>query len=135
MIPNPLQWVPELTPAAVGIYSLLGVVSVALIRAWPVLSLQAIQAKERLRSEGRSDLTDCRKEIAKLQQKIEQLGKDFHHLEMKLLGAIAAYRILDAEVEANDPHSRALAQARQVMSAAFTLSPSTEPPFIVPEGL
>lgn len=129
------QWVPELTPGSIGIWSLLTVVSVALIKAWPVIQLQVIQAKEKLRGEHRSDLSDCQKHIEKLQREMNELGEQVHQIEMKLLGAIAAYRILDAEVEAVDPKSRALAQARRVMSAAFTMSPSTDASFVVPEGL
>jgi hypothetical protein len=91
------QWVPELTPAGVGIWSLLTVVSVELIKAWPVLQLQVIQAKEKLRGERRGDLE-------MLTAKVEELGNEVHRIELKLLGAIAAYRILDEEVEATDKH-------------------------------
>jgi uncharacterized protein YlxW (UPF0749 family) len=101
------QWVPELTPAGVGVWSLLAVVSVALIKVWPVIQLQVIHAKEKLRGEARSDLSDCQARIDRLQASVNALGDEVHKIEMKLLGAISAYRILDAEVEATDPHSRA----------------------------
>lgn len=54
---------------------------------------------------------------------------------MKLLGTIGAYRILDTEVETHLPDSKALIQARSLMSAAFSMSPSTNTPFQMPEGL
>lgn len=99
-------------------WALLATVLVALIKVWPVIALQAQQARERLRQEGRSDLLNCH-------DRLDRLTEEFHQLELKLLGAIAGFRILDIEVETNLPGSTALGQARAVMSAAFTLSPST----------
>lgn len=93
-------------------------VVLGLIRVWPALSKQAIEARAQIRSERRSDLADCTR-------RCDELAERFHALELKLLGALSAYRILDAEVEATAPGSTALAQARLVMSAAFTVSPST----------
>jgi hypothetical protein len=129
------SFVKEITPAGVGIYTLIAIVLVALIKAWPVISLQATTAREKLRAEGRSDLSDCKQRIDALQRELNGVKDEVHKIEMKLLGAISAYRILDVEIEATNPGSPALAQARQVMSAAFTLSPSTDPPFAMPEGL
>lgn len=134
MTPMLPAWVYEVTPGAVGIYSLLVVVVVALIKAWPVLSLQATAAREKLRAEGRSDLTDCQRRMDELQKELEAVQARVHKLDMKLLGAISAYRILDAEVELTNPLSAALKQARIVMNTAFELSPSTGPPIELPEG-
>ena len=99
-------------------WALLAVVLLALIRVWPILALQAIKAKEQLRGENRADLRDCNK-------RCDELTEKFHQLEMKLVGAITAYKILDVECEALDPGSTALGQARAAMSAAFAMSPST----------
>lgn len=99
-------------------WALLVVVILALIKVWPILAAQAIEARAKIRGEKREDLAECHR-------KCDELSDKFHHLELKLLGAISAYRILDAEVEAELPGNTALAQARLVMSAAFTLSPST----------
>jgi hypothetical protein len=123
-----LSFVREITPGTVGIFSLLAVVSVALIKAWPVLALQAQNARDKLRSEQRTDLNDCKARIDKLQNELNGVREEVHKIEMKLVGAITAYRILDKEVEAHMPSSTALAQARLAMSAAFTLSPSTDAP-------
>lgn len=127
-MPANFSWLGEVTPGAVGIYSLLAVVSVALIKAWPILALQAQQARDKLRGEDRSDLQSCQKQIEALRKELKGVSENVHKIEMKLLGAISAYRILDAEVEAIKPDSTALSQARLVMSAAFTLSPSTDGP-------
>ena len=124
-----------MTPGAVGVWSLLAVVLVALIKAWPVLALQAQTARDKLRGESRSDLTDCRARIDNLQQELNAVREEVHGFELKLLGAISAYRILDAEVQIINPDSAALVQARAVMSTAFTASPSTKAPFEMPEGL
>lgn len=128
-------FVREVTAGTIGIWSLLAVILIALIRAWPVLALQATQAKERLRAEGRTDLSDCKTRIDKLQVELRGVREEVHKIELKLLGAISAYRILDEEVVAHLPGSAALKQARAVMSAAFTISPSTDAPFPLPEEL
>lgn len=128
-----LAFVREITLSTVGIYSLLAVVSVALIKAWPVLALQAQAARDKLRSEHRADLSDCKERIDALQVELNGVRDEVHKIEMKLVGAISAYRILDAEVETLQPDSTALKQARLVMSAAFTLSPSTDAPLDKPQ--
>jgi hypothetical protein len=127
MTPAVLSFVPDITPGSLGIFAILGTVVVALIKAWPVLSLQAIQAKERLRGEERSDLSDCQKQITALRQDVQKLGDGIHHLELKLLGTISAYKLLDTEVEMHLPDSAVLKQARALMSTAFAMSPSTNP--------
>lgn len=129
-----LAFVREVTPGTVGIFGLLAVVSVALIKAWPVLALQAQTAREKLRGEQRSDLNDCKARIDKLQIELNGVREEVHKIEMKLVGAISAYRILDNEVETHLPDSAALKQARLVMSAAFTLSPSTDAPLDAPDA-
>jgi hypothetical protein len=129
-----LAWVSELTPAGVGIWTLVAIVLTTLIKTWPVLALQAQQARDRLRTEQRDDLSDCKREIAELRKELEMVRNDQHGFEMKLLGAIAAYRILDTEVQLIKPDSSALAQARAVMSTTFSVSPSTDTPFEIPEG-
>lgn len=117
--------VTAMTPGTYGIFALLAISGTALIKAWPILRAQSIEARGKLRQEERSDLHDCQQQILELRGEIKTVRENAHSLETKLVGAIAAYRILDVEVEAIAPGSTALAQARAVMSTAFTLSPST----------
>lgn len=107
-------------------WALLATVIVALIRIWPAMSRQAIEARAQLRKEKREDLGDCQKRLDEVSLRLDGMEEKFRQSELKLLGSISAYRILDVEVEAHIPGSTALVQARQVMSAAFTLSPSTD---------
>lgn len=100
-------------------------VLLGLIRIWPAMSRQAIEARAQLRKEKREDLGNCQRRLDEVSARLDSVEEKFRQSELKLLGSIAAYRILDVEVEAHLPGSTALSQARQVMSAAFTLSPST----------
>lgn len=109
-------------------WALLGTVALGLIRVWPLLSKQAIEARAQLRKEKRDDLGDCQRRLDDLNTRLDHMEEKFRRSELHLLGAISAYRILDAEVEAANPGSTGLAQARLVMSAAFTVCPSTEEP-------
>jgi hypothetical protein len=106
---------------------LLVVAITALIRAWPVLAKQAIEARAQLRKEKREDLSDCHDRLDAMGVQIAKVREDFRQIELKLVGAITAYKILDLEVETHLPGSTALGQARAVMSTAFALSPSTPP--------
>lgn len=117
-------------------WALLATVVLALIKVWPVLHLQVIEAKAKLRQERRDDLSDCKSRLDEMTKRLDATEHDmrqaeiaaqdrYHELEMKLLGAIAAYRILDTEMETSDPGNTALGQARLVLSTSFTISPST----------
>lgn len=66
--------------------------------------------------------------IDELHKELTDVRGEVHKIEMRLVGAISAYRILDTEVELHLPDSSALIQARRVMSTAFTVAPSTDPP-------
>jgi hypothetical protein len=109
-------------------WALTGMVLLGLIRVWPLLSKQAIEARTQLRKEKRDDLGDCQRRLDDVNQRLDNMEEKFRRSELHLLGAISAYRILDAEIEAASPGSTSLAQARLVMSAAFTVCPSTEEP-------
>ena len=68
----------------------------------PWLRLRSDNANER-RKEQRTDLSDCKDRIDKMQVELNGVKNHVHNLEMKLVGAISAYRVLDAEVEAARP--------------------------------
>jgi hypothetical protein len=111
-----------------------------LVRNRPTMRKLEDEKDAAIRSEGRTDLKDCKERIDQLQaaladsnakhtEEITALKDGQHHFEMKLLGTISAYRLLDAEVETRLPGSSALAQARLIISTAFTMSPSTSDAF------
>lgn len=108
-------------------WALLATVFIAVVKVWPILAQQAIEARAKLRQENRSDISDCQRRLDEMRTEMDSVKAAMHHLEMKLVGALGAYRILDIEVESIAPGSTALGQARAVMSAAFTISPSTPP--------
>jgi len=87
----------QVTPGAIGIWSLLGVVVVALIRAWPVL--------QKIRSESDAGLRgDLLKRIADLEHNHDEcldqnnrLRVDMGNLIDGLRRQIVAYQIIVAE--------------------------------------
>lgn len=123
-----LSFVKEITPGTVGIWVLVATVLVALIKTWPVLALQAQTARDKLRGEEREDRDNYQKQI-------DDLREEVHKIELRLVGTISAFRILDAEVETHLPDSPALVQARRVISTAFAMSPSTDPPADQPNNV
>lgn len=68
-----------------------------------------------------------------MQVEVRALAASVNNLKIDLNGTISAYRILDAEVERDNPTSLGLAQARAIMSTAFNVAPSTTPTAHVPE--
>jgi hypothetical protein len=103
-------------------WALLGTVILALVKTWPIMSLQVQQAREKLRAENRTDLSDCQKQIKEMRGEMGNLHRQFHELELKLVGAIQGFRILEAEVTALRPDALSLVQARAALSAAFTIA-------------
>jgi uncharacterized protein YlxW (UPF0749 family) len=108
-------------------WGLLAAVLVALIKAWPVLALQAQQAREKRRAEHRDDLHDCQERLDILTQRVDGMQESYNNLKIELSATLSAYRILDTEIEATNPRSLGLAQARAILSTAFTVAPSTIP--------
>lgn len=109
-----------------GGWATTALVIVALIKAWPALAQQAIDARARMRQEKRTDLDDCKVRLDAMSDRLDASEEKQHALELKLVGAIGAYRILDAEVQIIAPESNALTQARALLSLSFKISPSTE---------
>lgn len=118
-----LQWLNGLPAGAVWIaaLSLLGIV----VKQWlPFLTLRT-EAENKRRGEDRDDLHECREEVRKLNERIDGLQSSFANLKIEMHGTLSAYRILDAEIEASNPGSLGLKQARAILSSAFTVAPST----------
>jgi hypothetical protein len=93
-------------------WMLLITVVIALIRAWPDLSLRAQNARDKLRGEQREDLKSCREEIGELRDEL-------HAFTLKFNAILIANRIMDVEIETHLPESTALRQARAVLAAAY----------------
>jgi hypothetical protein len=119
------QLFSEWTPATYGIFSLLTVAVVTLIKAWPVLALQATTAKEKLREEGRTDLSECKERLDRMGARLDSVYEVVNNLKIELSGVLSAYRVLEVAEEIRDPRSLNLAQARAILNTAFTVAPST----------
>ena len=105
-------------------WALLATVMLGLIKVWPVLALQAQMAKEKLRTEKRDDLHSCKEELRKMSERMDAVEERAHMLDIRLNGALMAYKILDADLQITHPFSPALAQARAALTVAFEISPT-----------
>lgn len=119
------------TPGAVGVWSLVVIVLVALVRAWPAIKGKVNEARQielaaqgEIRRGEREDLGECRRRLDEMQRQIDGFAETIGDLKINLNDAIIAYRILDTEVETNLPSSTALKQARAIMSTSFAVAPS-----------
>lgn len=115
------------TIGAAGVWTLVALFAIALVKAWPVLLKLKLDDEGLRRSEKRDDLHECNQRLDAMAIRVDALQMTVSNLKVELSGAVAAYRILDAEVEKTNPTSLGLAQARAIMSTAFTVAPSTIP--------
>jgi len=104
-------------------WTLLIVTILALIKIWPLIQLQTIKAREALRSEKRDDLHTCQARLDKLETELGGAVQRIHALELKLLGTVSAYRILETEIEQGEPASVALLHARVIFREVWDAMP------------
>jgi len=101
-------------------WSLLLIAVVASIKVWPVLQLQALNARAVLRGEKRDDLHTCQTRLDEMDATLTGAVGRIHSLEIKLLGTVSAYRILEADA---DPASAALIHARVIFREVWDNPP------------
>lgn len=102
-------------------WALLATVLVALIRAWPVLSRQAMEERAKIRGEKRDDLDSCVKRLRDMRLEIDAVKEAVSSYQIKLNGVLIAYRIVEAAYEIEHPDSGAVSQARAVLRTAFSI--------------
>ena len=87
----------QITPGAIGIWSLLGVVLVALVRAWPVLNKIKTDAEAGIRGDLLKRIEDLENRHDDCLEENARLRKDMGDLADGLRRQIISYQILIAE--------------------------------------
>ena len=100
-------------------WALLFTVVIALIKAWPVLQLQAMNAAAQLRGERRDALHDCTERMDLLEGKLNVALGHIHQLDLKLVGTVSAYRILHDRMTETSPDDQALKHAQTVFKTTW----------------
>jgi hypothetical protein len=103
-------------------WALLATVVLALIKVWPIIHLQTLNARAVLRGEKRSDLSDCRQQIADMRSMLDATIKQMHDIELKLVRTADAFRVAEMELNEIDPGNGALAQARTIFREAWDVT-------------
>ena len=124
----PWQFLTQLNATSFFTAGTFLVVLLALIKVWPVIALQVQRAKEKLREEGRTDLSDCQRRLDEMGDRLDGVYDVVNTLKIELTGVLSAYRVLEVAEEARDPSSIHLAQARAILTATFMIAPSTAGP-------
>lgn len=93
---------------AYGTWALVAVVLVALIKGWPAL--------KKLRNDADNDL---RARVERLEAKADDALISAHHAEMKLVSALAAYRLLASELLKLSPDNPILKQAQELLNVSY----------------
>lgn len=112
-----------LNAGGVGIYGLLALVLVTLIKTWPLLNKMSIDARAAMRGEKRTDDLTCQQRIDAMSQRIDAIAAQAqaneakaHALEMKVTLQNAAYRLVVSELHRINPKSAVIAQAQALLA-------------------
>jgi hypothetical protein len=117
MLAEITQVMPNIGDA--GGWALCVIVIGMLIKVWPVIQLQTIKAREALRGEQRGTIERCEAEIIDLRKAVHKAEEHIHQLDLKLVGTVAAYRILYNAEALRDSESPALHQAQLVFKTVW----------------
>ncbi len=109
------------------------VVTLALIKVWPIINAQLIAVKDRIadRREKKEndalaaknvDLSDCKTRLDAMDLRLTAAEEQSHRFEMQLVGTLTAYRILEADIEIREPESIPLKQARRVLQDVYRVT-------------
>lgn len=109
------------TAALVGFLNVLiggGIVG-GIIKVWPMLKKLANEREAAIATGRRDDMDDMRQRIIALESKVEDVTTRAHQVEMKLVSALAAYRLIASELQKIDPDSPILKQAQELLNVSY----------------
>jgi hypothetical protein len=110
----------ERAPWGWGLFAL---VLLALIRGWPALSDAAMRARTAMSVDRRDRYERLEGRIQLLEARLEKTVAALHEAEMKLVSALAAYRLVIGELQKIDPDNPVLKQAQALLNVSYP-SPS-----------
>jgi hypothetical protein len=114
-------------------WSLLLVVLIIITRVWPIINAQRIAVQDRIadRKERKDNsalvdkgvaLDDCKVRLDAMDARLDRSEARAHQFELKLIGTMNAYRVIEADVELKDPESSALKQARRILVDTYRVT-------------
>lgn len=110
----------NLTLGAVGIYALLGTIIGGWIKLRPAMTKLANEREYSLLAARGEDMDDMKENIRLLTEKVETLTARVHESEMKLVSALAAYRLIASDLAQRDPDSPILKQAQELLNVSYS---------------
>lgn len=73
----------------------------------------------------RSEADAINSKIAALEEAVREAQRVAHNLELKLVNALAAYRLVVSELQKHDQHSEILIHAQALLAAAYPVPSGT----------
>ncbi len=107
---------------------LTGAVILAIIKGWPAISDAAVRARSAMSADRKSKYDRLDERIATLEAKLERTANALHDTEMKLVSALAAYRLVIGELQKIDPQSAVLKQAQALLNVSYPAPPHADDP-------
>lgn len=100
-------------------WALLVIVILAFFKGYPAISAAVATAREQGRLGRRGDMSDLRERISALEAKVETASETAHQAELKLVSALAAYRLIASELLKLDPDNTILKQAQELLNVSY----------------
>lgn len=104
-------------------WALTAAVVLALIRGWPALSDAAVRARSALSADRKTRYDKLEARISDLEARLERTVNGLHDAEMKLVSALAAYRLVIGELQKIDPQNPVLKQAQALLNVSYPAAP------------
>lgn len=108
-------------------WGLLALVMIALIKGWPALSDAATRARAAVSADRKTRYEKLEERIAALEARLEKTVGSLHDAEMKLVSALAAYRLVIGELQKVDNHNPVLKQAQALLNVSYPASDIPDP--------
>lgn len=117
-----------LTPGGAGVWTLLAIVLVALIKTWPALTRLSNEARAARVAEAHTAAEDCRARIEALEKRVTSAEMRAIDMEGRFKLVVVAYRMVVSELHRKDPNNAVIQHAQALLSPemAVDLSGTTE---------
>lgn len=104
-------------------WAMFGATAIALIKIWPVLQLQAQNAKQALRGEEKDQLHNCNERLDAMSEQMNRVVLEQAQMTIKMNATAGAYHITSTELERIDPENAALKHGRLIFGSAWSTEP------------
>lgn len=125
-MPFNLSFLPELTPAGIGIWTLVIIALTTLIKTWPHLRKLSMDENERLRDDRRADYREVKSELEAVRVRTEAMERYGAAVSLRLGQLEFVFSLVMDELELIAPDNEIAKRARLMISTLYPIPPISE---------